>query len=328
MRLSLTKTTAVFLTALTAWAGLSPALAQPAAWPQKPIRLLVGFPGGSTPDMAARAIAPKISEQLKVPVIIENKPGASGNIATDQTAKSSDGHTFGIVINGNLTSAKMLYPKLPYEPAKDFSYISLIGTAPLILLSRNGLPAGKEFFSTAVQNASRLNYGSVGNGSVAHLGMELLADKVPGLKPTHIPYQGNTHVITALIAKEIDMALIPPGIALPQASAGKVQAIGATSEKASEIAPGIAPLSDLGIKGFNLEVWTAMVAPKNLPPADQEKMVRAVQTALGDAGVRKQLVTAGWQAPDTPSPAQLQTLIERETQLMKSIIDSHQIRLD
>jgi tripartite-type tricarboxylate transporter receptor subunit TctC len=115
--------------------------AQNAAWPTKPIRLLVGFPGGSTPDIAARTIAEPLGKALGQPVVVDNKAGASGNIAADQVAKATDDHTLGVVINGNLTSSKMLYPKLPYDPAKDFTYLSLMATAPLVLVAQNNLPS-------------------------------------------------------------------------------------------------------------------------------------------------------------------------------------------
>lgn len=149
----------------------------PPAWPTRPVRLLVGFPGGSTPDIVARSLAEPLSKVLGQPVIVDNKAGASGNIAADQVAKATDDHTLGIVVNGNLTSAKMLYPKLPYDPAKDFSLISLLATAPLILVAPAKAPEGAAFFAAAVQHGDAWNYGSVGNGSVGHLGMELLKSR-------------------------------------------------------------------------------------------------------------------------------------------------------
>ncbi|MBT9476692.1 MAG: tripartite tricarboxylate transporter substrate binding protein, partial [Polaromonas sp.] len=142
-----------------------------AAWPSKTVRLLVGFPGGSTPDMAARTLAEPLSRALGQPVIVENRPGASGNIAADQIAKASDDHTLGVVINGNLTSAKQLYPSLPYDPATDFAPISLLTTAPLLLVAPADQPAGAAFFAAARQGGDQWNYGSVGKGSVGHLGM-------------------------------------------------------------------------------------------------------------------------------------------------------------
>ena len=181
---------------LAARAETSPAAAA-SAWPNRPVRLLVGFPGGSTPDMAARALAEALGRALGQPVIVENKPGASGNIVADQVAKATDDHTLGVLINGNLTSAKMLYTRLPYDPQRDFSYLSLLTTAPLVLLAPATLPKGPDFFAEARRQGDAWNYGSVGNGSVAHLGMELLKARLPGLRPVHVPFQGNPQVVPA-----------------------------------------------------------------------------------------------------------------------------------
>ena len=158
-----------------------------AVWPTKPVRILVGFPGGSTPDMAARTLAESLSKILGQPVIIENKPGASGNISADQVAKATDDHTLGVVINGNLTSAKLLNAKLPYDPAKDFTLISLLTTAPLVLVTPTNLPSGSAFFTEARNAGDKWNYGYVGNGSVGHLGMELLKSKAGDLRPFTFP---------------------------------------------------------------------------------------------------------------------------------------------
>jgi tripartite-type tricarboxylate transporter receptor subunit TctC len=211
MKPSVALFSAVFLAAC----AQSAMAATPAAWPTRPVRILVGFPGGSTPDMAARTLAEPLSRALGQPVVIENKPGASGNIAADQVAKATDDHTLGVVINGNLTSAKLLYPKLPYDPAKDFTPISLLATAPLVLVAPANEPGSAEFFAAARQGGNRWNYGSVGNGSVAHLGMELLKSRVPDLTPVHVPFAGNPQVVTAMLGGQIQMALIPPGVAMP-----------------------------------------------------------------------------------------------------------------
>jgi len=303
------------------------AFAQAAAWPTKPLRLLVGFPGGSTPDGAARAIAEPLSKALGQPVIVDNKPGASGNIATDQIAKATDDHTLGIVINGNLTSAKMLFPKLPYDPERDFSYLTMVGTAPLILVARPEAPSGAAFFAAARAAGDQWNYGSVGTGSVAHLGMELLKSRVPGLAAVHVPYQGNPHVVTAMLGKQIEMALIPPGVALPQIKGGKLKAIGVTSGR-SVLAPEVPPLADAGVKDFQLEVWTALVGPASLSKAAQSRLAQVLPAVLQNPETRQQLFNQGWQAPGTASPAALQARVKEETKIMQNIISSQNIRIE
>lgn len=297
-----------------------------AAWPTKPVRILVGFAGGSTPDMAARTLAEALSKALGQPVIIENKPGASGNIAADQVAKATDDHTLGVVINGNLTSAKLLNPKLAYDPAKDFTAISLLTTAPLVLVAQNNLPSGSAFFDAARKGGDKWNYGSVGNGSVGHLGMELLKSKAGDLKAVHIPYQGNPQVVTALLGGQIQMALVPPGIALPQIKAGKLKAIGLTSGR-SPLATEIAPLADAEVRNFSLEVWTALVGPAKLSQAAQAKLSAEVSKIIRDADTRQKLFNQGWQAVGT-SPEGLSSRIKSETAIMGSIIAMRNIKVE
>ena len=297
-----------------------------AVWPTKPVRILVGFPGGSTPDMAARTLAEPLSRILGQPVIIENRAGASGNIAADQIAKATDDHTLGVVINGNLTSAKLLNPKLPYDPARDFTPISLLTTAPLVLVAPTSLPSGAAFFTEARNAADKWNYGSVGNGSVGHLGMELLKSKAGDLKAVHIPYQGNPQVVTALLGGQIQMALVPPGIALPQIRAGKLKAIGLTSGR-SALATEIAPLADAEIRDFSLEVWTALVGPANLSKVAQATLNAEVSRIIRDADTRQKLFNQGWQAVGT-SPEGLVGRIKSETAIMGGIIAMRGIKIE
>jgi tripartite-type tricarboxylate transporter receptor subunit TctC len=301
------------------------AAAQNAAWPTKPIRLVVGFPGGSTPDIAARTIAEPLAKALGQPVVVDNKPGASGNIAADLVAKASDDHTLGVVINGNLTSSKMLYPKLPYDPAKDFTYLSLIATAPLVLVAQSSLPSGTAFFDAARQSGDKWSYGSVGVGSVGHLGMELLKSRVPGMKAEHVPYQGNPQVMTDLIGNQIQMALIPPGVAMPQIKAGKVKAIGLTSGR-SALVPELPPLSDAGVRDFSLEVWTALLGPANLSKTAQDRITRELATIMKSPEVRQKLFEQGWQAVGT-SPDGMRTRVKEEAAIMTKIISTNNIKL-
>ena len=299
---------------------------QAAVWPTKPVRILVGFAGGSTPDMAARTLAEPLSKILGQPVIIENKPGASGNIAADQVAKATDDHTLGVVINGNLTSAKLLNAKLPYDPATDFTPISLLTVAPLVLVTQPNLPSGSAFFDAARTGGDKWNYGSVGNGSVGHLGMELLKSKAGDLSAVHVPFQGNPQVVTALLGGQIQMALVPPGIALPQIRAGKLKAVGVTSGR-SPLASDIAPLADAGVRDFNLEVWTALVGPANLSKAAQARLNAEVSKIIRDADTRQKLFNQGWQAVGT-SPEGLVGRIKSETASVKNIIETRGIKIE
>lgn len=296
------------------------------AWPTRTVRLLVGFPGGSTPDMAARTLAEPLSRALGQPVIVENRPGASGNIAADLAAKATDDHTLAVVINGNLTSAKMLYSKLPYDPAKDFTPISLLTTAPLVLVAPMNQPSGSDFFLAARNGGDKWNYGSVGNGSVGHLGMELLKSTAGNLGAVHVPYQGNPQVVTALLGGQIQMALVPPGIALPQIKAGKLKAIGLTSGR-SALASEIPSLADAEVRNFNLEVWTALVGPASLSRAAQARLAQEVPRIIRDNDTRQKLFNQGWQAVGT-SPEGLTSRIRSETAIMGGIIAVRGIKIE
>jgi len=295
-------------------------------WPTKPIKFLVGFPGGSTPDMSARTLAEPLSKLLGQPVVVENRPGASGNIAADLVAKAADDHTFGVVINGNLTSAKMLNPKLAFDPSTDFSFISLLTTAPLILVTNADKPAGAEFFAAAKAAGNTWNYGSVGAGTVAHLGIEWLKARAPGLDAVHVPYAGNPQVVTAMIGGQVQMALIPPGVAMPQVRSGKLKAVGVTGGR-SPLVPELPSLADAGITGYNLEVWTALVGPANLPKAVQDKLSAAVVRILREEETRQRLFNQGWRAVGT-SPEGLRIRVKDEGAQLGAIIRSRGITVE
>ncbi len=298
----------------------------PATWPTRPVKILVGFPGGSTPDMAARTLAEPLSRVLGQPVIVENKPGASGNIAADLVAKATDDHTLGVVVNGNLTSAKLLYSKLPYDPAKDFTPISLLTTAPLVLVAPVDQPSGSAFFVAARNGGNKWNYGSVGNGSVGHLGMELLKSTAGNLEAVHVPYQGNPQVVTAMLGGQIQMALVPPGIALPQIRAGKLKAIGLTSGR-SPLATEIPSLADADVRNFSLEVWTALIGPAMLSKAAQARLAKEVPSIIRDNDTRQKLFNQGWQAVGT-APEGLISRIRSETTIMGGIIAMRGIKIE
>ena len=308
--------------AATAWC--SSALAQP-AWPSKPVKIMVGFPGGSTPDMAARALAEVLAKSLGQPVVVENKPGASGDIAADQVAKAGDDHTLGVVINGNLTSAKLLKANLPYDPTKDFAFVSLLATAPLVLAAQPELPAGADFFAAARASAGKWSYGSVGIGSVGHLGMEYVKSRAGNFDAVHVPYNGNPAVITAILGGQVQMALMPPGIALPQVKAGKMKAIGLTGPR-SALAPDTPSLAELGVQMDALEVWVALVGPASLSASAQERLAREVPAAVnGEA--RERLLTSGWQAVGSSSDG-LRQRVARETGILGGIIQSRGIKIE
>ena len=314
--------------AVAALLPLSPALAQTAAWPTKPVRLVVGFPGGSSPDVMARALSDALAKALGQPVVVDNKPGASGNIAADQVAKATDEHTLGIVINGNLTVAKLINPATPFDPARDFAPISLLGTAPLVLTAagdaKGSTPA--ELIAWARSLGDKGNYGTPGNGTVGHLGMELLKSKT-GIGAVHVPFPGNPQVVTALIAGQVQLSLLPPGIAMPQVKAGKLKAVAVTSPARSALVPDVPTLREAGVNGTDLEVWTALVGPASLPKPVVARVAAAVAEVMKQPETQAKLLTAGWQAVGS-APEGLAQRMKADTALLSDIITSRNIKSD
>lgn len=297
-----------------------------APWPTQPVKILVGFPGGSTPDVAARILADGMAKDLGQPVVVENKPGASGNIAADQVAKATDDHTFGLVINGNLSSAKLLNSKLPFDPLKDFAMLSLVAGAPLVLVTQPDKPSGAQFFEAARKAGDQWNYGSVGIGSVGHLGMELLKSRAGEFRATHVPYQGNPAVIKALLTGEVQMALIPPGLALPQVHAGKLKAIGLTTGR-STLAPDIPSLTEAGVRGYDLDVFVALVGPASLPPQVRSRMAAEASAAARSPELRQRFFNAGW-SPVGSSPDGLRSRVREEIKVLGGIIKLRGIKVE
>ncbi len=294
-------------------------------WPKHTVRILVGFPPGSTPDMIARTIAEPLTKSLGQTVIVENHVGVSGNLAAQMVSKAQDDHTLGLMINGNLTTAKLLYPSLEFEPLKDFTPISLIADSPLVLVASVNLPSGKAFIKVVQSQGKKWNYGSVGTGSMAHLAMEALKASNPGFEPVHIPYPGNPGVLNALMSGEIQMALVPVGVAMPLIHGEKIQAIGLLGGR-SILAPSTATLTELGLSGAatQLKVWDALVGPKSLSGDAQTRLSKELRLLLQSSELRTQLFNQGWILRGGTDEA-LKNVMSSEYLLMQSLISKNKI---
>lgn len=304
----------------------NPTPAAPLAWPTQTVKLIVGFPAGSSPDLTARTLAEPLSKALGQPVIVENKVGAGGNIAADFVAKATDNHTIGLMINGNMTIAKLLNPKLSYDPLTDFAPISLIGVSPLVLVAPLNAPGNnaKEFFVAARNAGNKWNYGSPGVGTVGHIGMEMLKGKA-GIDPLHVPYAGYPQIATALLGGQLHLSMMPPGLANAQIKAGKLKAIGTTSSGRSPLVPDLPSMAEADIRGFNLEIWNALAGPKNLPPAVVNKLATLTSDIARSPEIRQKLFNQGWQVAGTTAEG-LATRIKSDTALLGGIIQMRGIK--
>ncbi|MDB6176994.1 tripartite tricarboxylate transporter substrate binding protein [Paracoccus sp. Z330] len=307
-------------------AGLS-FLAMPVAaqdWPTAPVHLFVGFPAGSSPDTIARIIAEPLSAALGQPVVVENKPGAGGVIGVQQMlAQKGTGHSLGITINGPLTTAPRLIDDLGYDPANDIAPVGLIATSPLVLAVGADYPAddATAFIEDARENPGDISYGSVGQGSGAHLTAELFASEA-GIELFHIPFQSYAEVTTSILGGEIDGGFMAPSAALPHVEAGKMKMLGITSAEPFAQVPDVPVLAgQAGLpEDFRAELWNAFIAPAETDDATIQMLNAELIEILGDSEVQKKLLAIGWQtAPGTPDD--LSARIAQDTAMWGEVID-------
>jgi len=297
-------------------------------WPTKPVKILVGFPAGTSPDLLARTLAEPLAKALGQPVVVENKPGAGGNIAADLVAKATDGHTLGVMINGNLTIARLLNPKTPYDPATDLKPISLVATAPLVLAAPANAPGrdAAEFLAAARSAGDKWSYGSPGVSTVGHIGMELLKART-GLQAVHVPYPGYPQVVTAMVGGQIQLSMLPPGLALAQAAAGKVRLLGVTSSGRSSLVPGVPSLNEAGVKDFQLEIWNAVAGPASLPQPVVQRLSALLSEIARSPEVRQRLYQQGWQVVGGSAEA-LALRMRTDTAMLGQVIRERGIKAE
>lgn len=298
------------------------------SWPARPVHFIVGYPAGSSPDMQARLLAEPLAKALGQPVVVENKPGAGGNVGAELLARATDGHSIAIIGNGPLTSSPFLYSKLGYEPAKDFAPIGLVAAGPLVLVTPKslGLDTVEKWLAYARAQGDKLAYGSSGAGAGTHLGMELMKQQL-GIKPLHVPYAGAPAIINAMLGGQIHMALLPPSTVMPLVQTGKLDALLVSSAKRSPLAPTLPSMEEVGVKGVNIEVWNAIMAPASMPPAHQARLSTELDRILGSREIRQKLLLSGWKVEDT-SPKALAQRIRSDSAAYREVITRNGIRLD
>ena len=307
------------------------AFAQSAAdYPNKPIKLIVGFaPGGST-DIVARIVAQKLSEKLGQNVIVDNKAGAGGTIGADATAKAApDGYTLTLGTTSTHAIAAGAYAKLPYNPVTDFTPISLVAITPYLLVVNPTVKANNlaEFVSLAKEQGGKMNYASAGNGTATHLAMEMLKDAAK-VDLLHIPYKGNAPADVAILGGEVQAVFGSMPALLQNTKAGKVRPIAVGTLKRSPALPDVPTVAEQGYPGFEAALWLGVLAPANTPRPIVDKLHKALVEIVATPDFKAQMDANGAEPLSSPAPEQFTSMLKGEVDRYVKVTKAVGIKLD
>jgi len=315
---------------LTALCGLFVGIANAQPFPNKPIRLIVGFaPGGGT-DIVARALAPKVGELLGQSVIVENKSGAAGTIAADFVSKSTpDGYTLLVGHSNSNAIAPSVLPKIPYNAATDFSPITYLGYVPNVLAINLNTPANtvNELVAIAKSKPGQLTYGSSGIGSTQHLAGALFG-KIENIEINHIPYKGSGQAIIDLLANQITMNFdtLPP--LLEQIKGGKLKALAVSTPKRLPQLPNVPTFIEVGIQGFDVTNWYSIMGPKGMSPELVTKIDKAFKSAMQDPSIKATLDSQGLQTSGPNTPEMFGVFVKAELEKYSKLVKELNIKAE
>ena len=315
---------AAALAAITA----APAHAQADAYPSKPVKWIVPFPPAGAMDVIARTLGEHMGRRLGQTVVIENRPGAGGNIGADAVAKSApDGYTMMIVANGMAVN-KFLYSRLSYDPVKGFTPVSLLAVVPNVLVTPSGAKARTvaDVIAQVKAQPGKVTYASAGNGTSIHLAAELFASMAQ-VDMLHVPYKGSGPAVTDLIGGQVDYMFDSVTSAAPHIQSGKLRPIAVTTAKRSSALPHVPTIAEAGLPGYDLSPWFAVFMPAGTPPAIVERINAALLEAMKLPEVKARFATIGAE-PIGSTPAQLAAHLDAEMAKWGQIIQSRGIRAD
>jgi tripartite-type tricarboxylate transporter receptor subunit TctC len=291
-------------------AAASPAFA---AWPDRPIRLIVAFPPGGGTDIVARLLAPELSKRLGQPITIDNKGGAGGNIGTDAAAHAApDGHT---LLMGNIAPNAInvsTFKQLPFDPDKDFSPISLVAVTPNILVVNPAVPAASvaELVALAKAQPGKLNFPSAGRGTSSHLAGELF-NAMAKVDMVHVPYKGGGQAFTDLLGGQVQVFFATMPAAMPFVKTGKLRALAVASDQRSATLPELPTIAESGLPGYSAITWYGLLAPKGTPREIVQRLNREINEILKQPATREQLLAQGFE-PAGNTPAEFAAFISNE----------------
>lgn len=298
-------------------------------WPERTVKVVVPYAAGSTPDIVARLVAEKLRVRLGQPFIVENKPGAGGNLGTEAVAHAApDGYTVGVSITGPLVNNTLLYKKMGYDPFKDLVPVTQLVTQPSVLVVSRDLGVGsvEELVALLQKNPGRYNYASYGNGTTSHLAMELLAAR-SGSQIVHVPYPGSPQAVQALLAGEAHMGALAPGPVMPHVKAGKLKAIAVTSRERFALLPDVPTFRERGIADVEATAWQGVVVPAGTSPAIVRLLQNEIAAVLKTPDVVAKL-HAQYMEPVGSTPEAFAAFMREERARWEPIIRHAHITLD
>jgi tripartite-type tricarboxylate transporter receptor subunit TctC len=297
-------------------------------YPEKPVRLVVGFPPGSQPDTVARLLGQKFSEAWTKPILIENATGAAGNIAAERVARATpDGYTLGLLATAQIVINPSLY-KLSFDPVKDFAPVSLIAASPNVLVVHNAVPAKnvQELINVARTRPAELTFASGGSGTSTHMAAELLK-AAAGIDIRHVPYKGVDAAMPDLLGGRVTMMFSPTSSVLPLVRDGKLRALAITSLRRASAAPDLPTIAESGYPGFEVTVWSGIFAPARAPAAIVGKLHRETVSALSLPDLRTRLADLGLD-PIGNSPDQFAMIIKSESAKWAKVVRDSGMKAD
>jgi tripartite-type tricarboxylate transporter receptor subunit TctC len=306
----------------------SPAVQSQERYPSRPIRVIVPFTAGTGMDILARVIGQKLSERFKVPVVVDNRAGASGNIGTEAVAKSpADGYTL-LMTASTIVQNAALSRSVPYDPVRGFAPIGLAAIGNMALVVHPSVPAKSvaEFVALAKAQPGRLNYASPGSGTPHHLAMELFKLNF-GIDVTHVPYKGTAGAVTDLLGGQVQAMFLPVHVALPQAQAGKIRLLAAGGSRRSPVTPELPSLAEEGVRDIDVDIWYALFAPAGLPRDLVSLLNAEVAAILAQPEVRDSLQKQGLN-PVTGTPEELARLVANDLERWTRVVHAAHIGVD
>jgi tripartite-type tricarboxylate transporter receptor subunit TctC len=316
---------------LAAGAGALPVVSRVAraqAYPTRPVRLFVGFPPGGSTDIIARDLGSELEKVWGQPVIVENRAGANGAIATAQLAKlPADGQTLMMVVSGHITNP-LLSANPGYDAIRDFAPISLIASSPLLIFAHPSFPASdiKATIALAKEKPGTISYATPGSGSIHHLSMELLA-YLTGTRFVHVPYRGGAPALNDVLGGHVPLSVLSVFQALPHLQSKAVRPLAVTSAKATDVLPGVPSLAEVGVNDYEAELWYAVIAPSSLPPTLAAKINAAIVRIIKSPAMQAHLAAQGAR-PVGSTPAELTTFLKAESDKWARVIQDANIKAD